>query len=386
MPEVNEIMMDQEEDKITKHESLAVALCHAMMEYEPLEKNHVVNAGSFSYSYADLGHMRRMTDPALLTHGLIVTDKLEQEDDVEYLTTTMTHIYSGETTSTRMDVTESSGDMKKQGANMTYAKRYNYAMLTGRTAEDDEDARPAQRKASTQGQPAGNGKGKPKGKSNRAHGLADKLDMDHDALHNECAERFGVASVSDMTDKQWTEQIAILADRLTERQKSGETESSSDDSDKDGDPSPGENTLPGKVTQVAAARGRSEAEVQNYLSSVYMIEYSSMRGDLADSVYRNLESVLNDTAVAARFDTSTKEFAAWSIVIPGGIDQEGGFKDFMAWLTGVPENHKEAILAKLGVNVNTIIRGAWVRSIPPERFPEWLEVAKSVNEANSIPF
>lgn len=132
--------------EITEHASLGLALLHAMAEYPPLEKNTTVNVtmksgGSYSYEYADLAYTKRMTDPYLWKHGLVVNGKTEYRDGKEFQVDTLRHVHSDEKDTSEIEVTES--DMKQFGGNSTYAKRYNYCNLAGRVGEDDSEPRPA---------------------------------------------------------------------------------------------------------------------------------------------------------------------------------------------------------------------------------------------------
>lgn len=141
--------------EIVKHETLIEALCYAMMEYKPLEKNQVVDFQTkdgrrVNYSYADLAHIRKMTDPALNRHGLVVTGKLEKRDKEEYLVTIMEHAFSEDIRTTEIEVTERSGDMKLLAANITYGNRYGFQLITGRVGEDDTDERDVQRRSDSE--------------------------------------------------------------------------------------------------------------------------------------------------------------------------------------------------------------------------------------------
>lgn len=136
--------------EIEQHETLAEALLYAQSEYPPLEKGSTVkvdtkSGGSYSYTYADLAYTKKVTDPYLWKHGLVVKDRTEIREGKEILITTLTHVTSKESESSELDVTDTS-DMKGLGGNITYARRYNYWNLTGRIGEDDSENRPLPRK------------------------------------------------------------------------------------------------------------------------------------------------------------------------------------------------------------------------------------------------
>lgn len=160
------------EAKVTQHETLAAALLAAQMEYPPLEKGSTVkvtmkSGGTYTYNYADLAYTKSVTDPYLWQHGLVIRDRGEVRDGQELLISTLTHIHSKESESSEFIVTDNT-DMKGLGANVTYARRYNYWNLTGRIGEDDSENRPLPRQSKPSGgkqQPKSDTQGdqKPKG-------------------------------------------------------------------------------------------------------------------------------------------------------------------------------------------------------------------------------
>ena len=150
--------------EITEHASLGLALLYAMAEYPPLEKNTTVNVtmktgGSYSYQYAELAYTKKMTDPYLWKHGLVVNGKTEYRDGQEFQVDTLRHVYSDEKDTSEIEITE--GDMKQFGGNSTYAKRYNYCNLTGRVGEDDSEPRPSSSRSRNKPQDGQNGTNKP---------------------------------------------------------------------------------------------------------------------------------------------------------------------------------------------------------------------------------
>jgi len=130
---------------IEQHETLAEALLNAQSEYPPLDKGSKVDTGKFSYMYADLAYTKKVTDPHLWKHGLVIRDRTEYKDGKEFLVSELTHITSKESEKSEIEVTDTS-DMKGLGGNITYARRYNYWNLTGRIGEDDSENRPTQRR------------------------------------------------------------------------------------------------------------------------------------------------------------------------------------------------------------------------------------------------
>lgn len=138
--------------EIIEHGSLAEALLFAQSEYEPLKKDKVVRVetrnGHYEYKYADLDMSRKVTDPILMKHGLVVRDRVLSKDGKEYLVSTITHVTTGESEESEIDIS-TDGDMKTLGGNITYARRYNYWNLTGRIGEDDSEPRDLSRRSSS---------------------------------------------------------------------------------------------------------------------------------------------------------------------------------------------------------------------------------------------
>ena len=130
-------------------------MAYAQLEYEPLEKTEKVDfstkaGGRVKYAYAGLPSTRRATDPLLNKHGLVVTDKTEIREGKEYLVSALRHAFSDGIDKTELEITVAGSDMKDLGANITYARRYNYCNLTGRIAEEDNDARDVERRGEQQ--------------------------------------------------------------------------------------------------------------------------------------------------------------------------------------------------------------------------------------------
>lgn len=164
----------------TQHETLAAALLAAQIEYPPLEKGSTVkvtmkSGGTYTYNYADLAYTKSVTDPYLWKHGLVIRDRGEVRDGQELLISTLTHIHSKESESSEFIVTDNT-DMKGLGANVTYARRYNYWNLTGRIGEDDSENRPLPRQEQRR-QPSKKGKTgtQPDAKANTGDKPSDEL-------------------------------------------------------------------------------------------------------------------------------------------------------------------------------------------------------------------
>jgi len=232
---MEEAKKEKEQMEIIKHESLREALCSAMMEYEPLEKNMAVDFTTkqgfrVKYNYADLAATRRVTDPHLLRHGLVVYDKLDRREDKEFLITVMEHAYSEDNLITELEVTVASNDMKDLGANITYARRYNYWMLTGRIGEDDSEPRDIERKSperrqANEPQPKtppvikDKSANKPKGAMKTAYGKASLYGLTDEEWKDECLRYFhskgkNYTSRTEVEAEEWPEYLKYMDDHI----------------------------------------------------------------------------------------------------------------------------------------------------------------------------
>lgn len=162
---------------VVKHETLAEALLYAQMEYPPLMHNQMVDFFSkkmnrdVRYSYVDLPQTKSLIGPCLRRHGLVINSKLSEDNT--HLITRMRHIHSDEVDETSYEIGKS-GDQKEQGGNITWARRYNYWLLTGCVGEQDNDAErisrePPARRREDKGQ-----EGKPKEKEKPDKNLLNK--------------------------------------------------------------------------------------------------------------------------------------------------------------------------------------------------------------------
>jgi hypothetical protein len=139
--------------EVVKHETLAEALLYAQMEYPPLAHNQMVDFTPKSgrrvkYSYADLAHTKKTIGPCLRRHGLVISSSLSEDNT--HLITRMRHIHSDDVDETAYEIGKSS-DQKEQGGNITWARRYNYGLLTGCVGEEDNDALRISRGSEKQG-------------------------------------------------------------------------------------------------------------------------------------------------------------------------------------------------------------------------------------------
>ena len=138
--------------EIQQHPSLAEALLYAQWEYPPILKNNVVDfmtketnttkSRRVNYSYTDLGTLKRLINPCLHKHGLVVSEGNRREETGEtFLVIKLRHIH-GEKESDEIDfpLKKPGFDLKEMAREITYLTRYGYGMITGCVTEDDIDA------------------------------------------------------------------------------------------------------------------------------------------------------------------------------------------------------------------------------------------------------
>lgn len=120
---------------------LAAALAKAQGEM----KNAAFNAENphFKSKYATLAAVRDAVTPALSKHGLAVTQTTHMGDDHLFLTTTLLHS-SGESIESIYPLPQTFDKPQIMGSFISYARRYQLAMMTGTASDSDDDGSLAQ--------------------------------------------------------------------------------------------------------------------------------------------------------------------------------------------------------------------------------------------------
>lgn len=117
-------------------ENLIKSLIKAKKEFKPIIFNRSAKiTESRSFEYADLSALFEATEEALLKHGLVIVQILDQD----LLKTKIMH-ESGESIESNVKIELNYADPKKMGASITYMKRYAYAALLCLSADEDQDA------------------------------------------------------------------------------------------------------------------------------------------------------------------------------------------------------------------------------------------------------
>ncbi len=120
---------------------LAAALAAAQGEFPAIPKSQVVDAGTYTYRYADLADVLAAVRPALTKHGLAVSQPL-QAGATLMLETMLLH-KSGQWLSGSYEI-QRHPKPQEQGSAITYARRYAIAAILGIAAEEDDDGKAAQ--------------------------------------------------------------------------------------------------------------------------------------------------------------------------------------------------------------------------------------------------
>lgn len=114
----------------------AEALAAFQAEAPTVPKNKTANAGSYSYSYADLADIAEVAYPILAKHGLAFTAAPRGGELIGKLVHT-----SGEGEWGSLQI--GGRDMQAIGSAITYARRYLFGSLTGLVTDADDDGQAA---------------------------------------------------------------------------------------------------------------------------------------------------------------------------------------------------------------------------------------------------
>ena len=125
------------------HKNLAAALVAALAELSVVEKHRMAKIESktgrdYSYEYADLGDVVKLTRPKLAEHGLVALTPVEEHGTGLKVTVVLLHS-SGE----RMDFGPfpfpHGQTAQATGSMVTYYRRYALVAALGMAAGDDDD-------------------------------------------------------------------------------------------------------------------------------------------------------------------------------------------------------------------------------------------------------
>ena len=136
---------------------LAAALCRAQSKFEPLQATRTANAGSYSYTYANLADTLAAALPALTAEGLALIQAPSVSDGRTVTVTTVLVHTSGEYLKQRLSMIAEAATPTKIGIAITYARRYSLLALFGLSPEDadtePEQGRPKQQQRTARSAP-----------------------------------------------------------------------------------------------------------------------------------------------------------------------------------------------------------------------------------------
>lgn len=122
---------------------LTKALAAAQGEFPLIPKNREVNAGPRRYKYAELATILAAVTPALVKHGLAVTQRMDVTEHGTVLITDLRHA-AGEVVSSCLPLQMEGLQPQALGSLLTYLKRYSLTSLLNVAADEDDDAQIAQ--------------------------------------------------------------------------------------------------------------------------------------------------------------------------------------------------------------------------------------------------
>ena len=159
----------------------------------------------FNSMYADLGTVVEHTKTVIAKHGLSVTQHIEDQGDVQVLTTVLGHS-SGQFLMSTSRLLMSKHDMQGVGSAVTYLRRYAYCAVLGIVADRDDDGNAAAEsmpvKRSTGTQP-GSRKAKDEAWARKTHNQRTRDGIQRQEQHEAAVtERHGSATAQVATEAQ----------------------------------------------------------------------------------------------------------------------------------------------------------------------------------------
>ena len=125
--------------------AIASALVAALADLTVVDTGRTANAGSYSYKYADIADVVKLTRPVLAEHGLVALTPVHAHEGGLACTVHLLHA-SGERLTLGPFPFPHGRDAQATGSAVTYHRRYALVAALGMAAGDDDDgaaAKPA---------------------------------------------------------------------------------------------------------------------------------------------------------------------------------------------------------------------------------------------------
>ena len=137
------IFVNTKKENTMKH--LFKALAEFQQEVPVIFKATTAGTGNFAYQYADLPAIFNVINPLLQKHGLGFTQLTNHKEGIDYLTTVVFHVESGERLETSLRLmpdVELKGQniFQSYGSQLTYFRRYGISQILGLVTDKDTDA------------------------------------------------------------------------------------------------------------------------------------------------------------------------------------------------------------------------------------------------------
>jgi hypothetical protein len=115
------------------------AIALAKLDFPKILANRTVNAGKYSFTYAELEEIISAITPALSTNGLVLISQIQQNGTQLILCTSIRHS-SGEFVESHYPLPNNFADPKQLGAAISYGRRYNTMCLLEISTIEPSDA------------------------------------------------------------------------------------------------------------------------------------------------------------------------------------------------------------------------------------------------------
>lgn len=141
---------------------LAASLVAALADLTTIDKGRTANAGSYSYTYADIGDLVAQTRPILASHGIVALTPVHGSEKGLACSVTLIH-ESGEERVFPPLPFVASNDPQQAGSAITYFRRYALLAALGMATVDDDGSKGSEHARSAGGRKSSRPVSKPAG-------------------------------------------------------------------------------------------------------------------------------------------------------------------------------------------------------------------------------